>query len=341
MADRDDDGEGQAKRGGSSSSFQLWFEEAWEGWIRPLGVIFLLIVAVAIYKFDLITESFAGVLLAAGVIGGTLASGALPAWPLVRKPGERVAFFAMVALWLLGTGYPSLRVAIPGHVLAEGHLTTEAPSATLKTGAEGPYALTVSGHFKQAGAADAEATYTIKAEAGGATDEVSDKLERKRVSVRVGRRGGTSTQLQEHTEQSHRLPTVRGGEVKLTADGVDDQLEEGLAVALRSGGPNPLVFTAMAVLALLLALGLDAKLVDPSTLTGKSKSKGVRTYLTAAVGVALVFSLDYPAEATPHSVVRPAVGALALGLLAGGIGGWLLSTIARGLFGPKVKKANK
>jgi hypothetical protein len=340
MADGDEDGGEEPKRRGSSS-FQLWFEEAWEGWIRPLGVIFLLILAVVIYKFDLISETVAGVLLALGVIGGTMASGALPAWPLVRKPGERAMFFAMIALWLVGTGYPALRVALPGRVLAEGHLTTQSPSATLKTDSDGPYALTVSGRFKQAGASDAEATYTIKAEGGGATDEVSDRLERKRVSVRVGRRGGTSTQLQEHTEKSHRLPGVRGSEVKLTADGVDDQLEEGLTIALRSGGPSPLLFTALAVLALLLALVLDSKLVDPATLTGKSKSKGVRTYLTAAVAVALVFSLNYPAEATPHSVVRPAVGALALGLLAGGIGGWLLSGIARALFGPKVKKARK
>jgi hypothetical protein len=340
MADRDDDGEAPPKRGGSSS-FQLWFEEAWEGWIRPLGVIFLLVLAVVIYKFDLISETVAGALLALGVIGGTVASGALPAWPLVRKPGERLMFFAMLAMWLVGTGYPSLRVALPGRILAEGHLTTERPSATLKVDSQGPYELTVSGHFKQAGASDAEATYTIKAEGGGVTDEVSDRLERKRVSVRVGRRGGTSTQLQERTEMNHRLPGVRGGEVKLTADGVDDQLEEGLAVALRSGGPSPLLFVALAVLALLLALVLDATLVDPATLTGKSKSKGVRSYLTAAVAVALVFSLEYPAEATPHSVVRPAVGALALGLLVGGIGGWLLSVIARALFGPKVKKARK
>jgi hypothetical protein len=45
-------------------------------------------------------------------------------------------------------------------------------------------------------------------------------------------------------------------------------------------------------------------------------------------------------EATPHSLVRPAVGALVLGLLAGGGGGWVLSGLARLLFGPpRPKKA--
>jgi hypothetical protein len=245
----------------------------------------------------------------------------------------------MCVAWAIGTGYPPMRAAVPPRALAEVHLTTAQPSANVKVDAPGPFELAVSGHFKNAGASDAEATYTIKAEGGGGSDEVSGSLKRANVRVRVGRRGGTTTQLMERTEQSHRIGHVRGGQVTLTADGVDDQLEEGLLVAVRPGGPDPLYFTLLGVLAVLLALVLDARLSDPAAaLAPKSKAKG-KTYLTASAGVALVFSLRYQEAVTPHSLVRPAIDALALGLIVGGAGGWLLGVIARALFGPKIKKA--
>src|SRR5207244_2797496 len=107
---------------------------------------------------------FAGVLLVGGVIVGSLTAGALPAWPLLRAPAHKALFGTMVLCWAAGTGYPPLRAALAPKALAEVQLTTQHPSAIVKIDSLGPYELSVSGHFKQAGASDAEASYIIKAE---------------------------------------------------------------------------------------------------------------------------------------------------------------------------------
>ena len=135
--------------------------------------------------------------------------------------------------------YPSVRAAIPGKLYAEGTLTSDKPSITLTTGAAGPYELTVSGHFKEAGRSDAEAVYAIKAvDKGGGSDDVSGEIARKLVTIRS--RKGSSSSVSEQNEEKHRLGHVTGPQVTLTADGVDDQLESGLQVALRPGGFDPL-----------------------------------------------------------------------------------------------------
>ena len=138
---------------------------------------------------------------------------------------------------------------------------------TLTTGAAGPYELLVSGHFKEAGRSDAEATYSIKAvDNGGGSDEVSGEIARKLVTIRS--RKGSSSSVQELNEEKHRLGHVTGPQVTLTADGVDEQLEGGLTVALRSGGLDPIVFIVLGALAILIGLVLDTRLVDPK---GKQK----------------------------------------------------------------------
>jgi hypothetical protein len=231
----------------------------------------------------------------------------------------------------VATGYPSLRAASPGRVLAEDVLTVGKLTTTLSTGVAGPYDLTIAGKFKQRGTSDAEVGYAIKATSNnGGSDEVSGSIKRQLVSIRSRR--GPSTSLQEHTEATHRLPHVRGNQITLTADGVDDQLDGGLQVAIRRGGLDPTLFIVLGMLALLLALMLDARLVD---VKGKVKS-----HLTAAVAVAFAFSLYYPTEATPHATVRPAVSAFLFALVVGGLSGWLAGGIVRFLFGPKIKKSS-
>jgi hypothetical protein len=332
MAARDHEDENETKR--AASSFQVWWEGAWEEWIRPLGVIFLCAIAYVLYKFDLISEGTAGAILVIGVVLGTLAAGALPAWPLCRTATQRGMMAALVALWVLGTGYPAIRAALPPPALSEVHLTPAQLSQKLHLNADGPYEISVSGHFKQAGASEAEASYNLKVEGGGQSDEVSGDLKRSLVHLRTSRRG-TSTSVQEHTEQSHRLPNVRGSELTITAEGIDEELEGGLEVAVRRAGPNPMIFLILGGLAALLALVLDVLLSAKSDPKSPKSKTSTKTYLTAAVGVALVFAINFPMEVTPHSLVRPAVGALVLALVTGGLGGWLLAGIARLLAGPK------
>jgi hypothetical protein len=187
----------------------------------------------------------------------------------------------------------------------------------------------VSGHFREAGRSDAEATYNIKAsDNGGGSDEVSGEIARKLVTIRS--RKGSSSSVQEMTEEKHRLGHVRGPQVTITADGVDEQLEGGLTVALRAGGLDPVIFIVLGALAIALALVLDTRLVD---LKGKQKA-----YLTAAMAIAFCFSMYYWREATPSRLVKTAVSALLFAVVVGGIGGWAAGGIARALFGPKPPK---
>ena len=329
----DDNGEGAPPKR-QVSMLQIWFEEAWEGWLKSVGSILLLAAAFALYKFDLVGEGLSGAALVLAVIGGSLGSTALPAWPLVRTSTQKGLFVAVLAVAALATGYPAMRAAVPARALGTAKLTTAQSTVTVHTGSDGPYELAVGGSFKQA-TGEAEVTYTIRALGANSTsDEVSGSLSRSQVRVRTSRRGGTTTTTQERTENAHRLAKVRGGDITFSSEGIDEQLADGLLLDVRPGGLNPILFIILGALALLGALGLDARLTDQK---GKIKS-----YLAVGVGICFVFALRFPEIATPHSLVRPAIDALLVGAAAGGLGGWMLGALGRVFFGPKiVKKARK
>jgi hypothetical protein len=308
------------------SAIVMWMEDQWEGWLKSVGTLILAAIAFALYKFDLVGEGLAGAGLVLAVIGGALGSVALPAWPMVRTPAQKYLVIFVCAIAALGAGYPSLRAAVPPKALAEVRLTTAQPSATVKVAGNGPYELTVGGSFKQAGG-EAEATYTIKV---NNSDEVSGSIKRSLARLRTSRHDGTTTTVIERTENLHPLPTVRGSDLTFTTEGVDDQLAEGLVVDVRPAGPNPLYFIILGVLALVGALILDARLVDQ-----KGKTKG---YFAVAVALCIVFGIDFPKGATPHSLVRPAVDSLVWALLVGALPGWIAGILARVWFGPKLKK---
>jgi hypothetical protein len=313
------------------SPFMLWFEDAWEGWIRPLGLILLLGIGVLLYKFDLLGEQTAGVLLGLGIVLGALFTGFMPAWPLARLPWQRALLSTATATMLVAVVYPTWHAAMPPAVLAEGTLTAEKPVTTLSTGRGGPYDLTVAAHFKDAGRADAEASYSIEAkDNSGGVDKVEGEIKREQVTIR-SRKGGSSSSMHERNEISHRLPDVRGAQVTLDGSGSSfDQLESGLKVELRRGSLAPVLFLVLGALALLMCIVLDTRLVEPK---GKIKS-----YLTASYAIAFVFAIRFPEEATPHAFVRPAILAFIIALFLGGLLGWAVGGIARLLFGPKIKK---
>jgi hypothetical protein len=313
----------------NATQFQIWFEEAWEGWIRPLGLIILLAIGYLLYRFDLIGERLAGGILVLAIVAGAIGTGVLPAIPMARAPWQRALLATLSVLALAACLYPSLHAAVPSATLAEATLMPDKLSATLGTGRAGPYEVTVSGHLKASGRQEGEATYSLTAtDTAGGSDEVSGAIKRAYVTIRS--RKGSSSSLQERNENTHRLPHVRGAQVTVTANGIDEELDGGLTVALRHGGLDPIIFIVLGALALLMALVLDTRLVD---LKGKARS-----YLTPTVAIAYAFALYYPVEATPHAVVRPAVSAFLFALVVGGASGWLVGTIARLLFGPKAPK---
>ena len=332
MASRDTKDEDESPRPKRPSGIALWLEEHWEGWLKPVGGIGLILIAYALYKFDLVSENLAGAALVTIVIVGSIVVTGWPAWGLVRSSAARAAFFALLALWLGATVYPSVRAAIPPKTLAEGKLTANIPAIKLHVGTDKPLELIVSGRLKGQANAEADANYSIKVDGQQGSDEIDGTLKRELRQFRAGRRGGMATSVMERTENAHRLPTARG-DLTLTTDGIDEKLEDGLMVSVRPAGPSPTIFYVLGALAILLALGLDARLVDPKT---KAKS-----YLAAGAAFAFVFSVHFPDEATPHALVRPALGAALVAVLIGALGGWVLGAAARLLFGPKLKRARR
>src|SRR5881398_2444843 len=109
----------------NATRFQLWFEDAWEGWIRPLGLLILLAIGYLLYKFDLVNEHVAGLVLVLAVVVGTVVVGALPARGLTRAPWQRALLATLVVVALAGTVYPVVRAAVPGTTLAEARLSAD------------------------------------------------------------------------------------------------------------------------------------------------------------------------------------------------------------------------
>lgn len=156
---RDDEGETGDETGAETenesggqraSRFQLWLEEAWEGWLKSVGVIILCAIAYLLYKFDLINEGLAGALLVGIILVGTIASVALPSWEVVRgkPPRQKALYVTMLVAWVVASAYPSLRASLRPAPLGEATVTQEGQTVTVKTGKSGPYELTVSGRLK-------------------------------------------------------------------------------------------------------------------------------------------------------------------------------------------------
>ena len=171
-----------------TSDMQRWFEQAWADWIKPLGALIVAGFGYLAYRFDFLGERPAGVALVLLVVLGLLLAGALPALQLVRRGSDRtmLAVFALIAL--VGAAWPTLRVAFSPAPLATAHLTTAQPRATLSTGSDGPYEVVVAGRFKQPGASEVEASYTLKIEGTG-TETVSGSIARSLHRYRTSRRG--------------------------------------------------------------------------------------------------------------------------------------------------------
>ena len=108
------------KKNANATQLQLWFEDAWEGWIRPLGLIMLLAIGYVLYKFDIVGERTTGIVAVLAIVVGAIVVGALPALPLATRPWQRALLATMVAAALGGMVYPSVRAAVPGRQYAEG-----------------------------------------------------------------------------------------------------------------------------------------------------------------------------------------------------------------------------
>jgi hypothetical protein len=324
-------------------TLKVWLEEAWHGWLKPVAAILVLLGAYFAYDRGLVPEGSAGLVVVALIIGGTIVSAAMPIFPLLERRQSKLLLGVFMVIWAIGAGYPSLRRAFPSKAIGEPlqiafcarykdadkrECAEPTLTATVDLKGGGPYEVAVSGELK--GAGEVQSNYHLTfAGADNSSEEIEGNLKRTFFHQRTSRRSAGGTMVKtEHTENSHRL-SVPGDKLTITADGVDEVLENGLTLTFHHAGPDPRIFLGITLLCVLLGVWLDYRLSEPK----------VKTYFALAAGLTLVFAWYYPEEATPHNLVRPAIAALVAALL-GALGGWLLSVIIKS-FKPKPKRAVK
>ncbi|MCS6914281.1 MAG: hypothetical protein RMK29_13630 [Myxococcales bacterium] len=319
-----------------------FLEQHWEAWLRPVVLLVLLGAGVLGYRWDLISETVAGLLAAGGILGVTIYATARPVLKLIEARRNRILFGGLVVVWAISSGFPALRKAVPRSVLAEAVLTEQNMTAQVHIpGSTGPFDMTVSGKIMGGGAQQVEATYEVVVTApGGASATVEGSLE---YSVHQTRsRRGTTHWTEKHDRNEHRLPSsLRSNELTLSTERIDTLLQDGLHILIHPRDPLLPFFmptfggVATPVLGLLVVLIM----IFLETRIGDAENK---PYLVMASLTTLVFSWRFSLRATPTNLVAPAVEALFVSLILGGMGGSLIGWIARRLSGrSKLKPARR
>jgi len=313
-------------------STAAWFEEAWHGWLKPVGGLVLLVVGYLAYNSGLVPEQAAGRVALGLILGGAVFMGIEPALGRLHAPTARYLLAGAGVVWLLVAIGPVFRTVFPSKVLAETTLGATKGSTgavvNIEGGDNGPYEVAVSGHLR--GSGEVDAAYEVEfVGAGDTTDRVQGDLKRTYFNQRVSRRGsGTVAVKQENTENVHRLSTARGPQLKVSGEVGSEQLEDGIHVSFRAAGPSPLLFLGVGLLLVIGALVFDYRMAAP---------KHDRTHLSTAAGFTLAFGAYFPMEATPHNLVRPAIAAVLVGLGLGALVVWVISAIVNS-FKPRPKK---
>lgn len=308
-----------------------WFEEAWHGWLKPVGGLLAIVIAYLAYDHDLIPEQAAGRMLLMVVIGGVIYLGIEPALARFGDKNKRYMLIGAAVLWGLIAIAPIFRVVFPGTVLGEAVIGVSkdqsTASVTLKDGEKGPFEVSVTGRLK--GSSEVEVAYGIEITgAGESADRLDGELKRTYFNQRTSRRSaGTVARRTEHTENLHRITKAVGPELKLSGEVGGDQLEDGLHVAFRKAGPSPVIFFLVGLLVVIAGVVFDYRMLAP---------KVERTHVASAAGFTLAFVTYFAANGTAHNLVKEAVA----GLLPGALGaflGWGVSAIACS-FKPRPKK---
>lgn len=321
----------KADKAKPASGYDAFMDEHWESWLRPVLGLVLLAVGYVAYKWEILPEYTAGLLCGGGLVALTIYGTAEPAYNLIRDRRYQMAFFGLCLVWGFAAGFPTLRKAYPRQVLGETALTDEKKTEVVKL--KGPYAgpfdITVSGRLESSGSQAATAVYELTASGGGGQDKIEGDLEYSVHQTRSRRGGGHWTE--NNNQVVHRLSgAVKGLELTFTTDSVDKLLADGLHIAVHPQTLNPWIFWGLGLFVVLMMGVVEATV-------GDSKEK---TNLVMASMVTLVFSYRFYERATTTNLVRPAVEALFVALISGGIGGTFVGWLVRKLSGrDKLKPA--
>lgn len=303
------------------TAFQRFMDEHWESWLGPVLMLVLAGGFIVSYKAGVLREGVVGLIVSGGAVAFIIYYTALPAYDLIKQPMAKRLFALLSIIWVAAAGYPTLRKGMARDVLAETVLTKEhlSDKLTIGKGKTGPFDLTVSGTIKPGGGQDTQVSYTLKVAAeGGSSEEIYGDFSHRVNQARVRR--GTTNWSEQHNQNEHRLPSsLRGKDLTVTADSVDELVESGIHVTVHPQSYDPIWFFLAGVLVVLGMMFVEARIGDSKT----------KTHLIMASASTLVFSYWFHKNATPSNLVPPALDAAILAALVGGIGGTLVGAVVR------------
>jgi hypothetical protein len=303
------------------TGFQRFMDEHWDSWLGPVLMLVLAGGFIISYKMDLLRESAVGVILAGGLVAYAIYYTALPAYDAIRNPLGKRLFAALAILWVAAAGYPTLRKGLGREVLAETVLTKEhlTDKLTIGKGKTGPFDMTVSGAIKQGGGQDTTVSYTLNvAGEGGVSEELNGDFSHRVNQMRVRR--GTTNWSEQHNQNEHRLSSrLRGKELTVTTESVDELMESGIHVTVHPQSYDPTWFFLAGIFVLLCMMFVETRIGDQK----------MKPHLIMASASTLVFSYWFHKNATPTRLVAPTLDAVMLAAVVGGIGGTLVGAVVR------------
>lgn len=303
------------------TGFQKFMDDHWEGWLGPVLMLVLAVGFIVSYKMDLLRESAVGVIVAGGLVAYVIYYTALPAYDLIKQPMAKRLFAGLCIVWVAAAGYPTLRKGLGREVLAETVLSKEhlSDKLTIGKGKTGPFDVTVSGTMKPGGAQDTVVSYTLNvAGEGGVTEELNGDFSHRVNQMRVRR--GTSSWSEQHNQNEHRLSRkLRGKELSVSTESVDELMESGIHVTVHPQSYDPNWFFLAGLLVLLGMMFTETRIGDQK----------IKPHLIMASASTLIFSYWFHKNATPSRLVAPALDAVMLAAIVGGIGGTLVGAVVR------------
>ena len=268
----------------------------------------IVIVLAAAYLTGAIGDGVLGIAIAAVaglVITGRVAATLLEsAGSIVMRGIIVVVLLPMLALSVL----PVVLAILPGSPVATGALSQPGDTIALPEGAGGRLRLLVHGGLGSQGAA------TVTFELTGPTEPLSGTLERSVSTARIGR-SGSATQMHERTSE-YLDALMPGAQHSLKLDHLDGPLAGSLDVRVYPDRIPLIVGVLLGGLLLAIVALLAARLQ-------------VGSDTVVAAGLAVAFGAFGHQWVTPDSVIRPIIGALIVGALAGGAAGGILAWAAR------------
>lgn len=310
------------------TAYEQFMEDHWVGWLRPVLAMAAAAVAVVAYRSKMVNESFAGVLVAVGGLSMLIYSAAMPVMDMIERKTYRALFGALVLLWGVSAVAPAFwrsgeRAPLGEVQVSEAQKTGK---ATLKKG--GPYMVMPLGHLENRGA-ETMANYEFTVNDGKAEEKVEGVLHLIVGQVQAKR---STTRWENVKAQEHRLSdSITGKEVTVTVESLDRALEEGMTLRFYERNINPMIYWIAGVLVVLMMMVAEACIGDASN----------KTHLTMWAASTLIFSYWYYTEGRPGRLVMPAVEAVFVAAILGGIGGTALGFLARRLSGRDKLKARE